>query len=271
MWVAAYRSTSKLLEPRARCQGVAKEMMLAPAEVVSADFCAQFSVWTPSSLNARPLPHFSRLRGYLCVLSITGHPHLEENWRTFYRLFHIISTPLLGNFSHLTPYLGNMIMVTLIPFLLFYILFFRLWKYVYIFNHYPGGGLLQKCNIIRALPPFLGMLFKAQETWMYRSYPLFLNFSGSFCKISHITGNWFKNTPFSGFSQEHLPETNGPKHIPFLKKVGIRLLPPCTFEWGGGDWKQVEMPFKSVDSFLIVLGVNKPIPATCCIPICVLR
>ena len=33
-------------------------------------------------------------------------------------LFHIISTPFLGNFSQLTPYLGN-IMVTHIPFLFF--------------------------------------------------------------------------------------------------------------------------------------------------------
>ena len=46
--------------------------------------------------------------------------------------------PFLGNFSQLTPYLGN-IMVTLIPFLLFYFLFFGLGKYVS-YHYLEGGG-----------------------------------------------------------------------------------------------------------------------------------
>ena len=65
-------------------------------------------------------------------------PYLRKTGGSFYRLFHIISIPFLGNFSHLTPYLGNC-MVTPIPFLLFYFIFFGLGKYVYISYHYPRG------------------------------------------------------------------------------------------------------------------------------------
>ena len=69
-------------------------------------------------INCIPAPNSSRLRVYLCVFPITGHPLSREN---FCGIFHIISTPFLGNFSHITPYLRN-ITVTNIPFL--YIIFF---------------------------------------------------------------------------------------------------------------------------------------------------
>ena len=67
-------------------------------------------------------------------------PYLGKTDGPFYGLFHIISTPFLGNFSHLTTYLGN-IMVTPIPFLVLFFLFsFGLGKHVYLFYHYPRGG-----------------------------------------------------------------------------------------------------------------------------------
>ena len=74
-----------------------------------------------------PFPHFRR---YLFL--ITGRPLSWGKLKDFFsRLFHIISIsppPFLGNFSQLTPYLGN-IMVTPIPFLLLSFLFFGLGKY----------------------------------------------------------------------------------------------------------------------------------------------
>ena len=81
-------------------------------------------------------------------LSSRNTPYLGQTDRPFYMLFHIISIPFLQNFSQMTLYLGNF-MVTLIPFLLFCFIFFRLGKY-------------RLCDAIRTLSPILGRLFKGE-------------------------------------------------------------------------------------------------------------
>ena len=72
-----------------------------------------------------PHTHFHRIRGYPMHIPSHGIPRISYLGKTdgpFYMLFHIIiSTPFLGNFSQLTPYIGN-IMVTPIPFLLYFLL-----------------------------------------------------------------------------------------------------------------------------------------------------
>ena len=59
-------------------------------------------------------------------------PYLGKTDGPFNMLFHIVHTLFVGNFFQLTPYLRN-IMVTPIPFLLFYFHIFGLGKYVYVF------------------------------------------------------------------------------------------------------------------------------------------
>ena len=60
---------------------------------------------------------------------MTGHPYISGE-KTDLALTGF-STPFLENFSHLTPYLGN-ILTQSIQFILFYLLSFGLGKYVYI-------------------------------------------------------------------------------------------------------------------------------------------
>ena len=45
-----------------------------------------------------PPPHSSRLTGNYAYSLSRDIPYLGENWRTFYGLFHIISTPFWGTF-----------------------------------------------------------------------------------------------------------------------------------------------------------------------------
>ena len=104
------------------------------------------------------------------------------------------------------------------------------------FTTNPQGTLPQICNVIRALSPFLWRLLKAQETWTYKSYPLFLNLSGSFWKTPHVSGDLFKNTLFSVFfpsGKIFLRQTA--KNTPFPEKMGIRMhAAPLYIQVGGG-------------------------------------
>ena len=90
--------------------------------------------------------------------------------------------------------------------------------------------------------PFLLFFFRARgicvpilhvHVYTCKWYPLFLNFSGSFWKTPHISGDWFINIPFSGFSRESLPERNGQKY-PLSPENGNGHAAPCTLEWGPG-------------------------------------
>ena len=87
------------------------------------------------------------------------------------------------------------------------------------------GPYHRLCDAIRTLSPILGRLFKDRETCTFKSYPLFLNFLGSFWKTPH----WF---PF--FLGVNLrPETNSKKTKTFPEKMGMRMQTPCTFECVG--------------------------------------
>ena len=185
--------------------------------------------------------------GYLCVVfPITRHPISRENWRTFYGHFHIISTSFLGNFSHLTPIWethGDPYSISFI--------FFGLGKLCVRILPSPSGALPLIYNIIRALySPFLGSLLKARETCTYNyiNHTPFSQFLGKLLKNTPYMGDWFKNTPFSGFSRE---DSNG-QNTPFPEKIGIRMRPPCTFEWGGGALYTFLYEYSSAKVFIIV-------------------
>ena len=82
-------------------------------------------------------------------------PPISEKLKTdgpFQGIIPITSTPFLGNFSQLTPYLGTTILGTPIPFILLYFPFFGLGKYVRIFTitlaRGGGGGNLPQINNI---------------------------------------------------------------------------------------------------------------------------
>ena len=114
-----------------------------------------------------PPPHSSRLRACLCFFPITAPPppHLGKTDGPFHgllSLFHIISIPFLGNFSQLTPYRGKL-WVTPITFLSVFFSFLGLRKYVRILP-LPSGAVPLN---IRALPPILGRLLKAWETYPF--------------------------------------------------------------------------------------------------------
>ena len=175
-------------------------------------------------------------------------PYLGKTDRPFYRLFNVIFNihPLSREiFPILTPYLGN-IMVTHFPFLLFSLLSSGSRNMCTYFTttlvkYYPRGFLPQKCNEIlkRTLSSFLGRLLKAQKTCTYKSCSLFLHFSRSFWKTPHISGNWFKNTPFFRFSRGKSSDKRA--KIPFSpRKLECACGPlvhvqcTCTFEWGPG-------------------------------------
>ena len=98
---------------------------------------------------------------------------------------------------------------------------------MYVFYHYTL--VRQNCNVIRALSPFLGRLFEGSgNMYTYKSYPLFLNFSGSLMKNIPYLGRFVEKHPvfrvFSGKSSRD----KRPKNTPFPER------PPCTLEGGGG-------------------------------------
>ena len=139
-------------------------------------------------------------------------------------LFHVISTPFLGNFPNWPP-----IMVTPIP---LYFLFFssgsgNMCTY---FNTTLNGALPQICNVIRALSPFLGRPLKARETCVRINHTPFFLISRESSKKKHpiSRGDWFENTPFPSFFFQRQTA----KNTSFPEKVGMRMRLPCTFEWG---------------------------------------
>ena len=117
-----------------------------------------------------PTPHFRRYRG---TYTYAHSPYLGKTDGPFYMLFHIISTPFLRNFSQLTPYLGEhygdpySISFILISFLRALPLPSR------------GPTTDMRCN--KGTIPFsLEAIEGSGNMNVYKSYPLFLNFSGSF-------------------------------------------------------------------------------------------
>ena len=145
---------------------------------------------------------------YHGTLPISGK--LTDILRVFPHNIH----PFLGNISHLTPYIGN-IMVTPIPFLLFFY-FLQAWEICKRILPLLSGPYHRYTIYLRALPTFLGRLLKAQETCTY-IYPLFLKL--------------LKNTPYLGRLVKTFPRQTA-KNTPFPEKIGIRMRPSCTIEWG---------------------------------------
>ena len=105
-----------------------------------------------------------------------------------------ISTPFLWNFSQLSPLSREHYRDPYSIFVYFFsFLFFGLGKYVYVFHHYKrgGGGLPHIYNIIRALYSlFSGGYWRlgipvGKHARINYTPPPFLNFKGSFWKISH--------------------------------------------------------------------------------------
>ena len=159
--------------------------------------------------------------------------------------------PFLGSSSHLTPYLGN-IMVTNIPFLSFSSGSGNMCTY---FTITLGGPTTDIQYNKGPTPLFSGGHWRLWKHVRINYPPFFLIFSGSFWKIPHISGDWFKNTPYSGFSQENLPETNSKKIPPFPKKMGKRMRPPCPLEWGAGIYQWPAMHYREKVSLFIYITV----------------
>ena len=123
-------------------------------------------------------------------------------------------------------------MVSPIPFILSYLIFFGQGKYVYVFYHHPRGALPQMCNVIRPFPLFSG---GSGNMYAHKPYPIFVNFSGSFWKTTHIWWDNKKKKTFPFFREIFFPRQTA-KAYPFPEKIGnlIRMQPPCILECGGG-------------------------------------
>ena len=127
----------------------------------------------------------------------------------------------------------------------------------------PSVALSHIYNIIRALYPLFGRILKARgNVYVYKSYPLFLNFSGSFWEIPHISGDWFKKHLFSGFSlywNIFPKQTSKKNHFPREMGMRMRLCPPPLPQWKKwvGHWSTSRGPHGSRSGHLPT-GNNNP-------------
>ena len=152
------------------------------------------------------------------------------------------------NFSQSNSISGTLWWPTQGQFLLFSFLFFGLGKCVYVFYHYRRGALyhrIMQCN--KGPIPF------SREAIGLHHTPFFLISREASEKYPHIVGRLVKNTPFSGFSRENLPETNGQKY-PLSRENGNThaCMRPLVHSSGGWAW----MTHLAVKKYPVTLHVS---------------
>ena len=142
---------------------------------------------------------------YARAFPITGHPLSWEIWRTLFHAFphniHPFSMELFPIYPLSREYYGD-------PYSLLFA-FLRAREICVLILPLPSTTDM-RCNKGPIPSPWEAIECSGKYVYIHhKSYPLFLNFSESFGKTRYISGAWFKNTNFPGFSWENLPETNG--------------------------------------------------------------